>query len=895
MLYEYNSVYEDHLMIAQLKKSLQQNGQFEKKNVEKAHAETSLKDRLKLLSDSANLWQQRAPPKRSTKLLTNEPTTIQAKIERPREKSCDISNGLNKFFGPTSSNPSSSTTIAADDIDLDAILVSTAPKLTAPRKARAPNRKSAASSQQDERIRLETVKIDEEKFGEDNEEEPEKLETQAQAIAALKNAKQLLKSPTKKSIFPDVMLVQIKGAKHTDVRIVSPSIHSIHENACFVVITHRSLIKYEGANSNILEKTKASQLCIEIIGKTDLNCVADSFSTIDQVQKSQLLKFLSNTRQPEENNNNNSNFGEVSKESFEVTISAKLNLVFRIADDRTAQTVSRREKVSYSMLQPDETLIFDFGSEIYVWSGRNSTKIDTAYAVEYAKQLLNKKVKNGRNLIGDFEESNGEKRPDWTLFRKLHQGVLDSLFKSKFYDWPDKEIMNTCRPKPLFAPKKPNKFGEYKVKMSEDEEIDGLVQRMIEEQPIEPILILEDQEIDRKMHDVITEDLDLWILGGEILKNIEFSNVFDSTRCYVLRWKYRIQKSGVRRIKTGVEEERETGRSRIAFFYWLGERTTPKQHGLCALRIKDIDKDNSPRIRVVQGNEPALFLALFDGTFLVRCDPSIQKPIQTFVVTGANSSETSLREIDESEPKLRSHAAYIRKTTKNGEISVLCGANCKEAQVKLVLAHAEHLKPSSSFQPKIEIEGDSENHKWINSKGRKHAMKVWRLFENEIEQLNHLAYHPDCSFTFTQIILTDTILIDVGEKLWIWSEEVVTTFALKLADKFWKSRNGEAICVGKGEEPEEFKALFLKWDDFEEEEKTSEPRVLQTLLAERCRSFSIEELRARENLPAGMDLRRLENYLTDEDFLKTFAMNRKQFYEQKDWKQNESRKKVGLF
>lgn len=37
-----------------------------------------------------------------------------------------------------------------------------------------------------------------------------------------------------------------------------------------------------------------------------------------------------------------------------------------------------------------QTLIFDFGSEIYVWSGRNARKTTGRYAVEYAQQLVSK-------------------------------------------------------------------------------------------------------------------------------------------------------------------------------------------------------------------------------------------------------------------------------------------------------------------------------------------------------------------------------------------------------------------------------------------------------------------------------------------------------------------------
>ncbi|CAL2029745.1 unnamed protein product [Caenorhabditis brenneri] len=894
-------------MIAQLQKSLQRSSTYEKKNAEVAVAEISLKDRLASLTNSAEQWKTRprrqSPPvlerRKSSNVLQELPIFQQAQVPtRPKsfsahEKPCDITSGLTKFFGNNQKQTrvESERLLDGSEIDLDAITSKARPTLTSVSRPRAPNRKRTVKSENiDDRTRLAAVRINEEDFVV-AEEEPEKLETQAQAIAALKGAKQLLKSPTKTSTYPEVMLIQVRGTKNVDVRLVAPAMSSIHEHACFVLVHEKNLMKYEGSMSNILERTKASQLCIEILGKADLNCAAESVVTVTEDKKSKLSKLLYYSENSASYSNNSC---QTTLEPYETLVS-KLNLVLRIADDRNAETCSRRERLSYNIMQPSEVLIFDFGSEIYVWSGRYSSKVSTAYAIEYAKQLMKKSVKNGKSLLGDSESFDTDGRPEWTLFRKIHQGVLDTLFKAKFTDWPEtQEVLTTYKPKPLFLKNKQEVKTYEDVKtVNQDDDVDGLVKRMLEEDEMDPILVLEDQEIDRKMHDVISEDRSLWILKGEVLQEIDFTNHFDARRCYVFRWQYRIQKSGVRRIKSGKEEERETGRSRIAFFYWLGENTTPKHHGLCALRIKEIDRDNSPRIRVVDGNEPALFLALFDGKFIVSSDVASMEHPRCYAVIGSNARETSLREVCP-ESKFRSHAAYI-ETSKAGP-KVICGANCTPEQVHFVLAHAEHFqqKAGSSKKAEVEVEGDNLARGWINSTGRKRSMRVWRIFENESEQTYYLSGHKDCAFTFSQLVLTETILIDVGEALWLWSPEVVTTFSLKVADRYWRNRKGSAKVVYKGAEPEQFKALFMKWEDFEVE-TVLESREVKKLLQERCRTFSLQELKERSNLPAGMDMRRLESYLTDEDFFKAFGMKRTDFYDQKPWKQNEARKRVGLF
>lgn len=61
------------------------------------------------------------------------------------------------------------------------------------------------------------------------------------------------------------------------------------------------------------------------------------------------------------------------------------------------------------------------------------------------------------------------------------------------------------------------------------------------------------------------------------------------------------------------------------------------------------------------------------------------------------------------------------------------------------------------------------------------------------------------------------MLVDQGTHLWVWSENVVSTFALKVADKIWhdlknNSRDSSnATVILKGFEPDVFKALFPTW------------------------------------------------------------------------------------
>ncbi|KAK6011111.1 hypothetical protein OSTOST_23815 [Ostertagia ostertagi] len=70
------------------------------------------------------------------------------------------------------------------------------------------------------------------------------------------SVKSTLKHADTTSPYPPVMLIRVAGEKRVDVRLVAPLVSSIHQNAVFILVTPTKLYKYEGENSNILEKTK---------------------------------------------------------------------------------------------------------------------------------------------------------------------------------------------------------------------------------------------------------------------------------------------------------------------------------------------------------------------------------------------------------------------------------------------------------------------------------------------------------------------------------------------------------------------------------------------------------------------------------------------------------------
>uniref|UniRef100_A0A1I7WFT8 HP domain-containing protein n=1 Tax=Heterorhabditis bacteriophora TaxID=37862 RepID=A0A1I7WFT8_HETBA len=553
---------------------------------------------------------------------------------------------------------------------------------------------------------------------------------------------------------------------------------------------------------------------------------------------------------------------EMFSEPFE-NIVARINLVLRVTDECEIQSLVKGERVCFSILQPTETLIFDFGSEIYVWSGKHARKASGRYAVEYAQHLRLKPVFNSALLLG---ESFDEGRADWILYRRVFQGVQatssdieknEALFLANY--------LHT-----LIHPK--------------------------------PVMIIEGYEFTRAMKDVITENISIWMLNGEELEKVDNTTIFNNDLCYVVRWQYRIQQSGmllgVRRLKTGLESEKETGRERVSFFYWLGRRTTSKQQGICALKLSQFDKAKKPHVRVVQGTEPPLFLALFRGKFIVRSLLPDASPF--FLIQGATSLEGHAVQLEDNITHLRCHAVYLKIT---GDIIVIEGPTSSSRSVENALTLAsEFMKNKETFGIKdngttiISTEKIGTSINWISPIGRVKTPRFYRIYENEASELTSPQYHEDLVFPIMQSYLSDTMLIDTGKKLWIWSEHTPTTFALRVAEYFWASRDGSVTVVLKNSEPVEFIALFSEWREWSAAKiPILPPRDLQDLMSERTKSFTVESLRKRSDLPDGLNMKNLEQYLSKMDFEQVFKIKKVEFDILPLWKQIRLKKEAGLF
>lgn len=212
-----------------------------------------------------------------------------------------------------------------------------------------------------------------------------------------------------------------------------------------------------------------------------------------------------------------------------------------------------------------QVLVFDFGSEFYVWNGKNVSLSKRKIAVKLAKELWEEgfdyldcalcpltaaSFVGNRDSADEIPESAkaGPVRPSWALFAKISQNMETVLFREKFLDWPDYSRI----------------IGKSK-KDEDNGQIDGSVsieltacdpKLMVENVAPEPDLVLEGSHLGRgvryfdeetrRCSEIATKDVTVWHISEYDYSKISSDSMgqFHMEDSYVVRWHYTITVTG---------------------------------------------------------------------------------------------------------------------------------------------------------------------------------------------------------------------------------------------------------------------------------------------------------------------------------------------------------------
>ncbi|GBP24047.1 hypothetical protein EVAR_10148_1 [Eumeta japonica] len=492
-----------------------------------------------------------------------------------------------------------------------------------------------------------------------------------------------------------LMLLHIKGRRRVQTRLVEPVHTNVNRGDCFILLTTDHVFLYMGMYSNVIERSRSKDVAYHIHNTKDLGC-KNSISVIilDEQSKnynrkhwSQFWSMLGVTE--EADNYKAVEAGPADEDEIYESCIVQTNMCYEVVNDELVPIQEYWGQVPrIAMLSLSKVIVFDFGSEFYIWYGKHVPLESRRRAAQLAQELfdegynyedchlspINAATHQGMRQDRSSPPKQAKSRPPWAILSKVTQHMETILFKEKFLDWPD--FTRVIRVK-----NQESKSNNIEISPCDAEE-------MWSNDYQDPDLVLEGSHVGRGTHyydkesmrhyDIKTKSVSKWIISEyeyQKVNNEGELGEFYSGDSYIIRWEYQITVTG-RELNGKPSKHNLTGRDRCAYFCWQGKDASSNEKGAAALLTVELDKEKGPQVRVAQGNEPAAFLNLFQGNLVIhQGKKDMDKSRYRLYVTRGNiSNEAYLLQVPCSVRQLRSRGSLLLVDTEKGRLYIWHGS-----------------------------------------------------------------------------------------------------------------------------------------------------------------------------------------------------------------------------
>uniref|UniRef100_A0A8C7TPG2 Supervillin a n=1 Tax=Oncorhynchus mykiss TaxID=8022 RepID=A0A8C7TPG2_ONCMY len=480
--------------------------------------------------------------------------------------------------------------------------------------------------------------------------------------------------------YKKLMLMQVKGRRHVQTRLVEPRASSLNSGDCFLLITPHHCFVWTGEFANVIEKAKAAELAQFVQTKRDLGCRANYVELIEEginthsYAAKEFWKILGGQASYQ-------SAGTPDEDELYESAIVETNCIYRLVDDKLVPDDDFWGKVPRcTLLSPKQVLVLDFGSEVYVWHGKEVTLAQRKVAFQLAKHLWNGTFDYTCCDINPLDpgECNsliprkGQGRPDWAVFGRLTQHNETTLFKEKFLDWTDSKKKGTTK-------NGHEHLNEHKEQQSSEQNTtrsyDASLMLPLLQTPVRTVLDGVDvgrgygpvAGDDRRHFEISTTAVDVWHILEFDYSRLPRQSIgqFHEEDTYVVKWKYMVSTAVGKRHNPDAVRSAGAGKEKCSYFFWQGRNSTVNEKGTSALMTVELDEERGAQVQVQQGKEPPCFLQCFNGGMVVHAgkreeeEENSQNDWRLYCVRGEVPVEGHLLEVACHCSSLRSRTSMV--------------------------------------------------------------------------------------------------------------------------------------------------------------------------------------------------------------------------------------------